>query len=331
MTKQQLTVNQVLKLAGDYIRAGNLREGERLYLQIVEQKPQEVVAIYNLGACLLMQGRVKEALPWLERAYKLNRQDSDVAHALMVCHAKLNDSEQATLVRKKANHAWPNDVRFQPETHQASLPESLRKALSDLFNQCHGLYSQGDYVALEKAGLGWVERFPKQAGRGWDFVGLARLQSGQAATAETAFRNAVMLEEGDAELWDHLGTALNKQGKWSEAEAAFAKALALDSSSPHLLSNAAGNLSDNNKHEAAMKLLQRALKIKPDYHRAILNMGNALIGLGRMDEAIEEFREVTRLAPEWPAGWNNLGNALKQRGSIKGVRVINQRGQAQLN
>ena len=317
MTKQQLTVNQVLKLAGDYIRAGNLREGERLYLQIVEQKPQEVVAIYNLGACLLMQGRVKEALPWLERAYKLNRQDSDVAHALMVCHAKLNDSEQATLVRKKANHAWPNDVRFQPETHQASLPESLRKALSDLFNQCHGLYSQGDYVALEKAGLGWVERFPKQAGRGWDFVGLARLQSGQAATAETAFHNAVMLEEGDAELWDHLGTALNKQGKWSEAEAAFAKALALDSSSPHLLSNAAGNLSDNNKHEAAMKLLQRALKIKPDYHRAILNMGNALIGLGRMDEAIEEFREVTRLAPEWPAGWNNLGNALKQRGRLQ--------------
>lgn len=130
MTKQQLTVNQVLKLAGDYIRSGNLREGERLYLQIVEQKPQEVVAIYNLGACLLMQGRVKEALPWLERAYKLNRQDSDVAHALMVCHAKLNDSEQATLVRKKANHAWPNDVRFQPETYQASLPESLREALN---------------------------------------------------------------------------------------------------------------------------------------------------------------------------------------------------------
>ena len=317
MSKQEITVGQALKLAGEYVRAGNLTEGERLYLQIVEQKPLESVAVYNLGACLLMQGREKEALPWLERAYKLNRQDPDAAHALMVCHAKLNDSEQAALVRKKANHAWPDDVRFRPETQQTPLLESLRKALSDLFNQCHGLYSQGDYVALEKAGLGWVERFPKQAGRGWDFVGLARLQSGQAATAETAFHNAVVLEEGDAELWDHLGTALNKQGKWSEAEAAFAKALALDSSSPHLLSNAAGNLSDNNKHEEAMKLLQRALEIKPDYHRAILNMGNALIGLGRMDEAIEAFREVTRLVPEWPAGWNNLGNALKQRGRLQ--------------
>jgi len=171
-----------------------------------------------------------------------------------------------------------------------------------------------------RLGLVWVERFPKQAGRGWDFVGLARLQSGQAATAETAFRNAVMLEEGDAELWDHLGTALNKQGKWSEAEAAFAKALALDSSSPHLLSNAAGNLSDNNKHEAAMQLLQRALEIKPDYHRAILNMGNALIGLGRMDEAIEAFREVTRLVPEWPAGWNNLGQCTQTARAIAGSR-----------
>jgi tetratricopeptide (TPR) repeat protein len=98
--------------------------------------------------------------------------------------------------------------------------------------------------------------------------------------AAVCFRQAIAIDEGNAQAWTGLGTALSATGAADEAEAAFRKAIALD----------------------------------PRAVEAYGGLGNMLHGQGRLQDAIGVYRELVAACPREPRGNYNLARLLFEAG-----------------
>lgn len=99
----------LLAKARDAFVAGNFAAAERLYQKIVEQQPDNVVALANLGVSQFRQGKLTAAQLALERAIKANPTDSFTLTTLGAVMIEQNRSEDAIGYLERANQATPDD------------------------------------------------------------------------------------------------------------------------------------------------------------------------------------------------------------------------------
>lgn len=123
---------------------------------------------------------------------------------------------------------------------------------------------------------------------------------GRFAEAETAFRQAIQFNPGDAYAYSYLGNALQAQRKVSEAIAAYENALRLDRS----LSAAAQNLDDLRRYLAAASRQARAI--------AASNRANDAMDNERWADAVSALRELISLDPEVANYYENLAYSLRK-------------------
>jgi predicted O-linked N-acetylglucosamine transferase (SPINDLY family) len=147
-----------------------------------------------------------------------------------------------------------------------------------------------------------------------NIVGAACIGLGAFEKAETAFRNAIALAGGHAELHNNLGAALEAQGKFDEAIAAFDHAVALDPDHASAHYNRGNALRKMRRFGEAAACYERALTLKPDYAEAHNNLGLALRQLRALPEAVASFERAITLNPGGADAYNNLGLALQQMG-----------------
>ena len=100
-------------------------------------------------------------------------------------------------------------------------------------------------------------------------------KSGDAARAETLYRELARRQPRNAAAKRGLGAALTQQGK----------------------------------HEAAVQALQASLDLEDGYQTR-LDLASAFAGMGRYPSALPHLRKAVVLAPKEPAGWAHLADAL---------------------
>lgn len=99
----------LLAKARDAFVAGNFSAAERLYQKIVEQQPNNVVALANLGVSQFRQGKLTAAQLALERAIKANPTDAFTLTTLGAVMIEQNRSEDAVSYLERANQTAPDD------------------------------------------------------------------------------------------------------------------------------------------------------------------------------------------------------------------------------
>jgi predicted O-linked N-acetylglucosamine transferase (SPINDLY family) len=204
----------------------------------------------------------------------------------------------------------------RPADSNASLTASMARQLNEMFAACRALFEAERYDDLETLGREWIAKFPKQAAKGWDVVGLALMQRNRLEESEAALLIGLELEPENLDILDRLGVVRNRRGLFGEADEAYQKALALAPKLMHVITNTAGNLNDARRHDEALALAERALQIRPEDRLGLLVKANALVGLKRLDDGIATYRRLIEVAPDWPDGWANLGAAYKDRNMI---------------
>jgi TPR repeat/Glycosyltransferase family 9 (heptosyltransferase)/Tetratricopeptide repeat len=105
-----IPISQMLELAVQEQRAGNLRQAETLYRQVLEVEPALASVHNNLGIALKKQGRLDEAIGCYERALAL-KPDYPLAHhnlgIALLEHDRLEEAERClrTAVRLRPDYA----------------------------------------------------------------------------------------------------------------------------------------------------------------------------------------------------------------------------------
>ena len=129
------------------------------------------------------------------------------------------------------------------------------------------------------------------------------------ASAEDACLQAQALDSSAQEVHEAVGRLRLTTGDAAEAETAYRQALVLVPQSPDALIGLASALAAGGKPKEAESTYRLAIAAQPRYAVAHLALGNFLAGEGRLADAVGPYERATVLAPDNPSAFNNLAGA----------------------
>lgn len=274
----------VLNLMGLIAQAKGLHnQACEWFYKAVKQAPNAAPFYFNLGFSLYNDNKPYEAIDAFQKSLVLAPEVKETHNYLAEVYRSLGDKD-------KAIHHYNAALKLAPDYTEAQI------------NLC---FMTADTAKLEQI----VSACPDNAMAVYYLSLLYRNQNRN----EEAFN---LLQAHDMEVFD-LKLALGElalQLAPEHAENYFQSALRLNPDSPHALINL-GNFAVNHQNlTTAEHYYKRAIELSPDEPSAHLGYADMLCRAGRRAEALEEYRAATLLNPDSPELSNNLGVMLKETG-----------------
>jgi tetratricopeptide (TPR) repeat protein len=179
--------------------------------------------------------------------------------------------------------------------------------------QARGNLAEANALA-EKA----IQRNPRHPVALANLAGI-HLQMGRAREAVDAYRRALKLQPGDADLHCRLAIALQSTGDGGAAAGSYRKAIRLAPDHAEAHARLGNLMLEEGDTQAARSLAQRALDLRPDYTEALILLGNASRAADALPDAVAAFRRAVALRPHHPGACTNLGLALLESGDPDGA------------
>ena len=225
--------------------AGQLGAAAALYRQVIERRPREAAALFNLGMIVQQQGDVDEGVALIRRAIEVDgrRAEFHAALADVLYTARRTDESHASADRAIAldrNNAWAYSVKALLHERQHEIEDAVREIerATSLApdNAPYGLIlarirrRQGDLPAAraELERVITLASNPEVAHRAWGELGgvLKRLGEHDAAFDAFARSNAAQADTAEArridrEAWPRLiaaydrGVTAERVAEWS--------------------------------------------------------------------------------------------------------------------
>jgi tetratricopeptide (TPR) repeat protein len=288
------TVAEAFAFALQHHQAGNLRQAEQLYQQILCADPAHADSHHLLGVLAYQAGNFDLAVMRIRHALTLNPAAAPYLANLGVAQEALGQHEEALASFQEVLRLHPNSA----EAHQG-VGNALR--VLGRLEQAATHYAQA--VRLRPAFLEALSNLANAL-----FL-LERFEE-----AIEYYQKTLALKSDWAEMHCNLSNALCRLGRWEQAVAHSRQALRLEPNYPGAHNNLGNALRGLGMLEESVTHCRQAVQLTPDMCEAHVNLGNALALLGRSDEALATFREALRLNANFAEAWSNLGNVLALEG-----------------
>ena len=301
-------------------RAGLLESAEEAYRAVLQQEPNNGVALnllstverqrgrycaaielarravavapdsaffhFNLGESLRAAGQYAAAIAAYQLSISFGEGDFRVHHALSRALAALDQLRDAVSSAKRAVSLAPG---------RRELYELLAALLmrSKLFEEA---------VTVCEAAAGLWPRYHEFFGR----LGAARAAQGRWQEAATSFSAALERRADWADAHAGLAQALNHIGNCVAAERSAREALRIEAELPRACAELGVALERQGKVAAAIKPLARAASLRPQDTEAHLNLGGAMLQQLQQAEGIAHLRRAIATNPALSQVHSNL-------------------------
>ncbi len=135
--------------------------------------------------------------------------------------------------------------------------------------------------------------------------------------AETVFRHAIRVTEGNYLAHNNLGAALARKGKFDAALIQYEEALRIKPQYADAFFNRGEALAALRRLTDAESSYKDALRVKPSLAEAHNNLGIIMASRGRMDEAASHFIAALRIRPDYKIAEDNLRFLLQEQEKAK--------------
>ncbi|MFQ5935084.1 MAG: tetratricopeptide repeat protein [Acidiferrobacterales bacterium] len=256
-----------LQRAFEHHRAGELKQAEALYRQVLISQPDHPDALNLLGLIAVQNAQYKDALQLFERAIHINPDFPDYHNNRGGALRALQRLDQAIAAHQQALALNP-DLAESHNHLGAALYEAGR--------------SSEAASAFRKA-LALKPDFAEACNN----LGMALQAQGQLADAAETYRRALALDPAYAEARNNLGVALQAQGKLTEAISCLKQALRLTASvdMAQLEYNLGNVFHEAGQLDEAVTCYRRALSLKPDHTQAHSNLLMSMVYQAGLDSA----------------------------------------------
>jgi tetratricopeptide (TPR) repeat protein len=304
-----------LPLARMYHQAGNLRQAEQIYRQILQAEPGQAEVWYLLAAACQALGRSDEAnaslqqgvrlQPHLRMPEALREQLTQAAPAASSICAQEHNSLGVALARQarpaEAAAHFKEAVRLQPD---------FAEAHNNLGNALLEQGQRNEAAASYRQAL----RLKPDCAEAHNNLGNLLRELGQFVDAVAHCQEAVHLRPDFAEAHNNLGSALQAQGKLDRAVACYQQALDLRPNYAEAHNNMGAVAAQQQNFDQAMAHFKQALAFQPGYADAYNHLGLTWVAQGRFQQAVACYQQAIALKPDFAEAHNNLGYALKEQG-----------------
>jgi TolB-like protein/Tfp pilus assembly protein PilF len=300
-----------IRKAGDRIRLTaqliNVEDGYHIWSESYDRELDDVFAIQDEVASAIATALV-DSFAGLEqkpasRTYDLAAFEAYRTGRLHWWRRSPDELQKAiTLFARALEH----DPSFAPA--YAAMADSWL-LLSMYGNLTNMEATQRAMPMIEKA----LEIDPESA-EAFAALGLARWQIGQRDAGESAFRQAIKLNDDyiPAYLW--LGGLLGEVGRLPEQSQVLQQAMALDPLNELLAINYASNLTARGDYQAGKDLLKELIALRPDSATLLRILSNYAAASGDLVDAWKYAWQSYDLEPQSPAvistlagAWENIG------------------------
>ncbi|MBI3375957.1 MAG: tetratricopeptide repeat protein [Betaproteobacteria bacterium] len=305
-------IEQSARKALGHHQSGQIREAERLYLEVLRVEPRHGDVNHNMGALLVQTGKPGAALPYLKAAVQSDSTKGRYWLSYVEALLASGNAQDASIVIDEARRRGLEGAEADALRRRAAA--AARPAPSpDEIDALVALCSANRHAEAEAAAREMNQTWP-QHGFGWKVLGTVLAGQGRLDEAVAAFQRALELLPPDAGTHHELGNALQALGRLPESEASYRHAIELKPDfheAYYNLGNALGSLGRTAEAESSYR---RAIELKADFFEAHYNLGNALQTLGRPSDAEASYRRAIEFRPDLYQAHSNLGTALQSLG-----------------
>lgn len=288
--------------------AGDLRQAEHLYREILRRDPAHAAAVGALGVIACQTGNLEAGVKLLREALAHAPGDADLNNNLGMALMSMGDAAAARPLFEQALAVRP---RF-PEAH---------------FNGGNACLAEGQHAAAEKhyrAALRLRADYVDAANN----LGNLLFDLGRMDEAAQCMHKVAQLAPRFAPGRLGLARALAGAGKTEQAVTACQQALELDDTQLpgwELLAMCLRRLGDL---EGGALALARAVNLAPQSAPLRDQLGLMQFSLGQVEEAAASFEAAATIAPEQPHYANHVGMAASARGERERARQAFERALA---
>jgi tetratricopeptide (TPR) repeat protein/SAM-dependent methyltransferase len=291
-----VSISEAMETAQAHHDAGQLRQAEAIYRQVLQVSPSHPDALHLLGMIAYQVGSNEIAVELLNKAVQTRPTDPEFYHDLgnvLQAQGRLDD---ALACFRKA-------LSFKPDHVDAH------------FNLGVVLHAQGKLDEAVASYRNALSLDPKLADA-HNNLGTVFQQQGKLNDAVESYRMALSFNANSSDSYYNLGNALKDQGKLDEGVENYRKALTIRPDHALAHNNLGTVLQRQGRLDEAAESYRRALSLKPDCADAHCNLGSALWGLRELDEAIASYRTALLFRPDHSLAHNDLGNVLAEQGKL---------------
>jgi tetratricopeptide (TPR) repeat protein len=298
-------IQETLEIAIQAHQIGNFKAAEHNYQLILHSDPNHTDANHNLGLLARQLYSAEMALPFLEKALGINKNEEQYWISYIETLIEANYMDKASNTIDEAIQFGVNQERVAPlstqiieikKTGKNFLPEI--KKMVDLFNQ--NLDDQAETKAK------YLTQYVSNHFLPWKMLGVLLSRKEKWQESLDAFLKALEIMPGDAETISNIATVQQELGMILEAKESSLKALKINPNLAQAHYNLGRALYKLEKMPEAEASYRNAIKLDPNYSDAYCNLGLTLEGLGRMNEAIEAIQISLKLNPGFDIAQNNL-------------------------
>jgi len=224
-------------------QANQFDRAELIYRAVLKVYPDHAEAQSLLGAALYQQGRVQEAVSWVESAVRLSPDQAACWSNLAMVYAAAGQGEAAAAALHRA-------VGMAPD--QAGLHYNLGITLSDLGRYDEAAAALQYAIALDPR-LALAHR---RLGNVWEH----QLRWQEAAEC---YRRVLALDPNQVDTLRDLGSTLHSLGRLDEAEQVLEQAIALAPGRAEIVSRLAALQQAEGRIDEALASHRRAVEIEP--------------------------------------------------------------------
>ncbi|HEV3383703.1 MAG TPA: tetratricopeptide repeat protein [Gemmata sp.] len=259
----------LLTIAVNYHQAGQLREAEKLYREILASEPGNADALHLLGVIAYQVGKHEPAIEHIKNAIRLRGMDAEMCSNLGAAYQALNQLKEAECCYQNALQERPDHISARYNIGNLYLKQRKLDEAIDCYRRV---------LQLQPDNIGAINNLGQALKGQEDFSGAAN-----------CYEKILQLQPGNAEVHINLGTVRDAQKRHNEAIACYRHAIQLrpDLSTGHY--NLGNSLKDQGHLSEAIASYHRSLQLAPDHADSHFALGMSSLTVGEWVEGWREY------------------------------------------
>ncbi len=318
-TKMEIKIKDALQKAINLHKLGKIHEADCIYTAILKAQPNHSDANHNMGVLGVSIGKVKEALPFFQKALQSNPKIDQYWLSYINSLIKLEMISEAEKLVIKAKESGDNTLIKKlvkildgALNNQISKNKVSQEDITYEINNIMDLFNTGHKKEALNINLDLLKKFPNSAPL-YNSIGVIYAGQNQLDYALNSYKKALNINPEFAPAYTNLGNLLCLSGDLDGGIEQFKKALKILPSSEVIYFNLANVQFQNNDLDSSIKNYLKAIKLKPRFAEAYLNLANVFNKIGEFDKAIENFQNTINSNPNYVQAYINLAYILMQK------------------
>ena len=324
--RNELSIDEALKLGIEAHKAGQVQDAERLYTAILEAQPKHPDANHNMGVLAVDVHKVQEALPFFKTALEVSPNTAQFSLSCIEALIKLDRLADAEAVLDQAKSNGAKDDRFDQLKQRLNATNKVPKksmAQGHTMNQGHPniLDTHTLDQAIKLAKKKFKKGLSEEAQRIYQNILIKypknkRAVDGFKAISGMAFSKTSKIQDPPQDRLQLL-IDVYQQGQFQNALGVASQLLKQFPKSA-ILYNIQGAINEElGSLNAAMVSYKKAVVINPGFAQAYNNMSIILKKQDKLDEAIEACNKALAIVPRYAGAYNNRGSVLEKQGKLE--------------